>query len=124
MQISFSYEVCKWNSAMYPGPDLTKLEALGLHPNTPHIPQSPDPGFHEDPIWICSLCHKPVLDDRGKPKHVRAFKAALGQKEPANWCHCEVCCRLSREGKGKMLLLASAKGTTPINKMFDVARAW
>ena len=109
---------------MYPGPDLTKLEALGLHPNTPHIPQSPDSGFHEDPIWIRSLCHKPVLDDRGKPKHVRAFEAAPGQKEPANWYHCDACRHLSRDDKCKMSLLASAEGTTPIDKMFDVARAW
>jgi len=113
-----SHAACKSNSAMTPGPDPTKL------PATPQVPPKPGPVFREKPIWICSLCHKPVLDDKGKPKYARAFRATASRKEPANWYHCEACRGLSRKDKNKMVLLASAKGTTPINKMFGVARAW
>jgi len=119
-----SNAVCKSNTAMYPGPDLTKLQALGLDSNKHHLPQSAGPVFHEKPIWICSLCHKPVLDDRGKPKYARAFRVTASRKEPANWYHCEPCRGLSRKDKNKMVLLASAKGTTPINKMFGAASTW
>jgi len=124
MQLSFSYEVCKRNSAMYPGPD--------MGPEGVRIMQSAardaDPGFKRDPLWVCSLCHKPVLDDRGVPKRARSFVVAAGmvraQKQPDNWLHCDPCRQLSREDKSTMALLASAEGTTPIHEVFVAAQKW
>jgi len=90
-----------------------------------------DPGFQKDPLWVCTLCALPVLDDKGNQKRVRAFDILTGpaatkkeQKQPANWFHCDACRNLSREDKHKLSLIASAEGTTPIHKMFDVARKW
>jgi len=124
MQISFSYEVSKYNSLMYPGPDLTKLQALNLSADTESIPHEEDPGYRKDPLWICSLCHKQVLDEKGMPKTARTFEASLRHKEPANWYHCDPCRLLSREDKGKMSLQASAEGTPPIDHMFGAAMKW
>ena len=51
MQHAFSYEVCKWNSAMYPGP-----YALRPPPADPPRPAEADPGYRRDPAWICTSC--------------------------------------------------------------------
>jgi len=128
MQISFSYEVCEWNSAMYPGPDMSKISGVRI-PLTPD--RQADPGFKKDPLWLCTLCNLPVMDDKGVQKRARPFEVSAGpsatqkeHKQPLNWFHCDPCRKLSRDDKHKLALMASAEGTTPINKLFDVARKW
>jgi hypothetical protein len=116
---------------MYPGPDTSKIPGVRI-PFTPDLYDLfPDPGFKQDSLWVCTLCNLPVLDDKGIQKRARAFEtssASAGsqkeQKQPLNWYHCDACRKLSRDDKNKMSLMASAEGTTPINKMFDVARKW
>jgi hypothetical protein len=128
MQLSFSYEVSEWNSAMYPGPDMSKTEGVRI-PLT--SVREADPGFKQDSLWVCTLCNLPVMDDKGVQKRARTFEVSTGpaatkkeHKQPLNWYHCDPCRKLSRDDKHKMSLMASAEGTTHINKMFDVARKW
>ena len=95
---------------MYPGPVMAPEDF-------PTLPREADPGYKEDPLWVCTLCLKPVLDDRGKQKFARPYEIyedQLQQKEPANWYHCEPC-RLS--AKKENALKKSALGTPCIDKM-------
>jgi len=129
MPLSFSYEVSKFNSdhyaAMYPGPNVGPDGEL-LQPSLGA--RESDPGYLKDALWVCSLCHNPVLDDRGIQKYARAFvasgDAAHAKKQPDNWMHCEPCRRLSHKDKSSMALLASAEGTKPIDQVFVAASRW
>ena len=118
MQISFSYEVCKWNSAMYPGP-VNYPPEVAL--SGPSLRSEVDPGWINDPLWVCTLCQQPVLDEQGKQKYARAFVMSHEKKEPANWYHCEPCRELAREDKRAVALKKSAAGTPCIDKVMKVA---
>ena len=119
MQISFKYEVCERNSAMYPGPPAASVAHL-----TSSMPQEADPGWKKDPLWVCTLCQQPVLDELGKQKFARSFLIAADKsgalKEPDNWYHCDPCRQACRDDKRALALKASAVGTPCINKVLPV----
>jgi len=120
MKLSFSYDVCKWNSAMYPGP---VVDPDKLSQGSTSSPPDVDPGWKYDPLWVCTLCMKPVLDDQGKQKYARPFVMAADKlhKEPDNWYHCEPCRLVARNDKRAVALKKSAIGTPCIDKMLVVA---
>ena len=129
MVLSFTYEVNKSNSAhyaaMYPGPKVGPDGEL-LAPSLGA--RESDPGYHKDALWVCSLCHKPVLDDRGIQKYARAFAA------PCSTCPCvrvdgrarsaTSCRAASWQAPGRRTPLASAQGTKPIDQVFVAASRW
>jgi len=125
MSFSFKYEVCEWNSAMYPGPPAASVAHL-----VSSMPREADPGFKKDPLWVCTLCKQPVLDEQGKQRFARSFQIAAdksgAQKEPDNWYHCDPCRLASRDDKRALALKSSAVGTPCIDKVLSVAggRLW
>ena len=121
MQPSFSYEVCQRNSAMYPKPVLTPAQEVYLQLQTQNL----EPGYTKDPLWVCSLCKQPVLDEQGRQKFARAFQAAFAKEgakqEPDNWYHCDPCRQASRDDKRALALRMSAAGTPCIDTVLPVA---
>jgi len=121
MQPSFSYEVCQRNSAMYPKPVLTPAQQQYLQLETQNL----EPGYTKDPLWVCSLCKQPVLDEQGRQKYARAFQACFAKEgakqEPDNWYHCDPCRQASRDDKRALALRMSAAGTPCIDKVLPAA---
>jgi len=128
--MSFSYEVCQRNSAMYPGqyastPPCT--EAAQAAPGgwvEQGPPRDADPGFRRDPAWVCTCCHRPVLDENGRPRAACPFVVNQEnhnqQQEPDNWYYCDTCRQLQRDDKRLHALKQSARGTPAIDKVFSI----
>jgi len=121
MQISFSYEVSQFNSAMYPKPVLTVAQQQYLQLDTHNV----EPGYTKDSLWVCSVCKQPVLDEQGRQKYARAFQPAFAKEgakqEPENWYHCDPCRQASRDDKRAIALRMSAAGTPCINTVLPVS---
>jgi len=87
--------------------------------------QNVQPGYTKDPLWGCTLCQQPVLDEQGRQKYERACQAAFAKEgakqEPDNWYHCDPCRQAFREDKRTLALRTSAAGTRCIDKVLPAA---